>query len=173
MFATLLSSVKGAAATVGTAATGATSGAGGLSALSVASTVVGGLASLYSGAQEASALESQAVDEETRAVQETINGKQDALNALRDLNRDQAKIAVAGYASGIGGEGSVEAAQNEAQKVGEQNISLARENARFQSSARRDQAKQLRYSASGARTGGILGAVRGGTSLFSRRTARG
>lgn len=181
MMATMIASLQATAA--GTAAVGATGAAaagtaaattGALGTLSTALTVVGGLASIMSGAQAKSASDQQAVDEETRATQETINGRQDALQAMRALNRDMAQIAVAGYASGIGGsEGSVGAAQDEARKVGDQNINMSRDNAAFQSAARRGQAGQLRSQGRGAFTSGIFGAVKGGLSLFQRREARG
>ena len=170
MAAAATATATSAAAAVGTAATAAGST---LSFLSVASTVAGGLAAMYSANQEASALEGQAQDAEFRATQDTINGKQDALNALRDLNNEQAKIVAAGYASGIGGEGSTAAAFEASQKVGDQNYNQSRENARYQSAARRSQARQYRSSARGARTGGVFKAVSGGLSLFARREARG
>jgi hypothetical protein len=179
MMATMLAGLKTAA--VGGAATGAATAAAGTAAattgalgtLSTAMTVVGGLASIMSGAQAKSAAYQQAVDEETRATQETIQGRQDALQAMRALNSDMAQIAVAGYASGIGGEGSVAAAQDEARKVGDQNINMARDNAGFQSAARRGQARQLRTQGRGEFTSGIFGAVKGGLSLLQRREARG
>jgi len=170
LMATMLASLKaGAMATAGAAA----GTAGTLGTISTALTVVGGLASIMSGVQKKNALEQQAVDEETRATQETIQGRQDALDALRALNRDAAAIAVAGYASGIGAEGSVAAAQDEARKVGDQNMTMARDNAAFQSAARRGQAEQLRQQGQGELTGGIFGAIKGGLSLFQRREARG
>lgn len=184
MMSTMLAGLKTAA--VGGAATGAAAAGtgaaaagtaaattGALGTLSTAMTVVGGLASIMSGAQAKSAADQQAVDEETRATQETIQGRQDALQAMRALNNDMAQIAVAGYASGVGGEGSVAAAQDEARKVGDQNINMARDNAAFQSAARRGQAGQLRTQGRGQLTSGAFGAVKGGLSLFQRREARG
>lgn len=170
----------GGAAASGAAATGAAAaaGTGGLfssfaSIASIGSTVVGGLASLASGAQQKSAAYQQAFDEDTKAVQETINGRQDALGAMQKLNADMAKITVAGYASGLMGDGSVGAAQDEAQRVGEGNINMARTNAAYMSATRRGQARQLRAEGDAAQTGGIFGAIQGGLSLFSRRTQRG
>jgi len=173
MLAGLKATVAGAAGTAGAAA-GAAGTAGALGGISTALTVVGGLASIMSGAQQKSALDQQAADEETRATQETIQGRQDALQAMRALNNDMAQIAVAGYASGIGGgEGSVLAAQNEARKVGEQNINMSRQSAAMQSAARRSQAGQLRKEGRGALAGGIFGGIKGVSSLFQRVGARG
>lgn len=182
LFAPLLSAIGGGTAAAGTAAAatgaatvGATAGAfSSFSSLaSLGATVVGGLASLASGAQQSSALKQQAFDEETRAVQETITGREDAVNAMRKLNDDLAKITVAGYSSGLQSDGSVAAAQQEAIKVGEANVNTARNNAAYLSAARRGQARELRREASGAMVQGIAGAIQGGLSLFSRRTARG
>lgn len=170
MFATLFAGVGKAAAAVGSVVSGA---GGAASFLSGLSTVVGGFASIYSGAQQKAALDQQAVDEETRAVQETLNGRQTALDAMKKLNDDMAAITVAGYASGLQASGSVQTAQDEAQKVGDINMNTARENARVQSAARRGQARQLRIEGKGAMTGGIFGAIKGGLSLFSRDAARG
>lgn len=175
LFTTLFTALGGGG---GAAAGGAAAGAaaGGLSATSIFSglaTVVGGLASISAGKQQANALENQAVQEDTQAVQETLNGRQEALTSLRKLNDDMAKIAVAGYASGLESSGSVATAQAEALDVGNANIATARENSRFQSASRRGQAKQLRTDARAARTGGIMGAIQGGLSLFGRVQARG
>lgn len=162
------------AAGAGAAAAGASAGAGLLSGLSTAATVVGGLAAFASGQQQAAALESQAVQEETLAVQEELQGRQAALDALRNLNRQQAQIATAGFASGIGGgEGSVAAAQREAERAATEDIELSRTGAQLRSAARRGQAQQSRASASGARLGGLFQAVQGGISLLQRREARG
>jgi hypothetical protein len=176
--ATLLTTMIGlmggggsAATATATAAAATTTSA--LSIGSVVTTVVGGLSALFAGASQKRALDQQAVDEETRAVQETINGKQDALEAMRRMNKDMAAIAVAGYASGIGSEGSVAAAQAEAQKIGEQNMAMARENSRFSSAARRGQARELRAEGKAALAGGIIKGIGGAVNLFDRRDERG
>lgn len=174
LFASFLGAIGGGGAAVGGAvATTAAVGGGFASFMSGLSTVVGGLASIAAGAQQKAALDQQAVDEETRAVQETINGRQNALDAMKKLNDDMAAITVAGYASGLASSGSIQTAQDEAQKVGEYNMNMARENSRYQAAARRSQAKQLRIEGKGAMTSGIFGAIQGGLSLFSRKTARG
>ena len=168
----------GGAAAGATAAAGAAGGAaaGGLSFASIASglsTVVGGLASIAAGRAEKDALYAQAADEESKAVQEQINGRQEALTALRKLNQDLAFVTVAGYGSGLTSEGSIEAAQNEAIKTGEQNISMARDNASYASAARRGRSYQLKREGRAAASAGMLRAVTGGLSMFSRGQARG
>lgn len=179
MMATMLASLQAGAAGAGVAAgaagaAGATAAAAGtLGTISTALTVVGGLASIMSGAQQRNALKQQAVDEDTKATQETIQGRQDALQSLRSLNKDMAAIAVAGYSSGIGGEGSVLSAQEEARKVGDQNMNMSRSNAAFQSASRRSSSAQLRKEGNGKFTSGLFGAVKGGLDLFQRRGARG
>lgn len=182
LFTTLVSALGGGGATAAGTAAGAAAGgaaaAGGLGSTlatiaSIGSTVVGGLASMASGNQQAAALNMQAKDEEQRAVQETLSGRQEALTAMRKLNQDLSNIVVAGYGSGLAPTGSIEAAQDEALRVGEANVSMARNNAAYASAARRGQAQQLRNEARGARTQGIYGAISGGLSLFSRRAARG
>ena len=178
LFTTLIATLGGGgAAAAGTAAGAAGAGAGIGSTLatiaSVGSTVVGGLASIASGRQQQAAFNAQAADEESKAVQETLSGRQEALTAMRKLNQDLANITVAGYASGLSPTGSIEAAQNEASRIGEANINMARNNAAYASAARRGQAQQLRNEGRGARQQGIFGAVSGGLSLFSRRQARG
>lgn len=174
LFAMLGVGGKAAAGAAGAGAAAAAGGGLGLSGIaSIASTVVGGLASLASGRHEAAALKQQAIDEETRAVQEEINGRAEALESLRTLNAETARMAVAGYASGIGSEGSVEAAQNKALKLGERNVNMSRDNAAIGASMRRGQAGQLRLDAKAAKDRGLLGAVRGGLNLFQNRYARG
>lgn len=180
MFLTMLTTMGTGGAAAGTAgaaaagAAGAGAAAGGLgSILSMGSTIIGGLTSIMSGNAEGAAADQAAVDEETRAVQEQINGKQDALDALRNLNADQAQIAVSGYASGIGGAGSVEAAQNEADRIASRNFETARNNADMKSRSRRIQASQLRKDGSAARSGGIMKAVSAGFKTFNRRQVRG
>lgn len=181
LFPAFLSAIGGggaAAATGGAAAAGAAAGAGGLfgsltSIASVGSTVIGGLASLAAGAQKNTAMQAQAFDEETKAVQETITGRQDALAAMQKLNADLSKVTVAGYASGLQGDGSVQAAQNEAVRIGEANMTMARDNASYLAATRRGQARQLRAEGRAAQTEGIFGAIQGGLSLFSRRVQRG
>lgn len=182
--AVLFTSLLGAIGGGGSAAAGAGAAAGAAGATaaagfswgtiaSVGSTIVGGLASIMSGNQQASALKAQARDEETKAVQETINGRQEALSAMRKLNADLASVVVAGYGSGLEPTGSIEAAQNQANETGEANMNMARNNAAYASAMRRQQAAQLKQDARAARTQGIFGAIQGGLSLFSRRTARG
>lgn len=175
LFATFLSTLTGGggAAAGGVAAGAAATGFSATSFFSGLATVVGGLSAISAGNQKGAALDQQAVDEDTRAVQETLEGRQEALTSLRKLNDDMAKIAVAGYASGLESSGSVQSAQLEARDVGEANINMARENSRFQSAARRSQAKQYRIEAKGERKAGIMGALEGGFSLFSRGAARG
>lgn len=181
LFPAFLSAIGGgggAAAATGTAAAAsAGAAAGGFGSLatiaSIGSTVIGGLASMASGSARKAALDAQAFDEESRATQETITGRQDALQAMQKLNQDLAKVTVAGYASGLQGDGSIQAAQNEAVRVGEGNMNMARLNANYMSAARRGQARQLREEGSAARKEGIFGAIQGGLSLFSRRVQRG
>ena len=169
----------GAAGAAGAgAAAGAAAGAGGLfsslgSIASVASTVIGGLASIAAGRREEAALKQQAIDEDTRAVQEEINGRAEALESIRALNAETARMAVAGYASGIGGSGSVEAAMEESLRLGERNVSMSRDNAAIGSAMRRGQGEQLRLEGRARRSAGVLGAVRGGLSLFTNRSFRG
>lgn len=181
LFTTLLSAVGGgggAAAGAAAAGAGAAAGAaaGGLSwatIASVGSTIVGGLASIAGGRQQEAAMNAQADDADMEAVQETLNGRQEALTAMRKLNADLGSIIVAGYGSGLTPEGSIEAAQNEAIATGEANINMARNNSSLAAARRRGQGAQLRAEGRAARTQGIFGAVQGGLSLFSRRTARG
>lgn len=177
LFTTLIAGLGGggssAAAAGGAAAGAATTGFSLTSLLSTGATVVGGLASLASGRNQASALNAQAGQEDIKAVQEEINGRQEALTAMRKLNADLGNVLVAGYASGLAPSGSVEAAQNEALQTGEANITMARNNARFAAAARRGQAAQLRTEARGAKSQGLFSAISGGLSLWSRRDQRG
>lgn len=181
LFTSLIGALGGGGTSAAAAAGGAAASASGAATIgstlatiaSIGSTVVGGLASMASGRAQQSALNAQAADEEGKAVQETLEGRQQALTAMRQLNKDLANITVAGYGSGLEPSGSIEAAQNEALRVGEANVSMARENANYASAARRGQAQQLRNEGRAARQQGIYGAVSGGLSLFSRRFARG
>lgn len=180
LFTALIAGIGGgggaaAGATAAAGAAGTAAGAAGTLATiaSIGSTVVGGLASIASGKQQKSALFAQAEQEDMKAVQETLEGRQNALTAMRQLNKDLANITVAGYGSGLTAEGSIEAAQNEAIATGEANINMARDNASYAAAARRGQATQLRNEGRAAGSQGIFGAISGGLSLFSRRTARG
>lgn len=184
LFTTLVSALGGGGGAAAGAAAGAGAASGGAAAAggigstfatlaSVGSTIVGGLASMAAGRNQQAALNAQAADEETKAVQETINGRQDALSAMRKLNEDLAFVTVAGYGSGLAPTGSIEAAQQEAIATGEANINMARNNAAYASASRRQSASQLRQEGKAARSQGIYGAIQGGLSLFSRRTARG
>lgn len=176
LFTTLIAGLGGGGGSAAAAGAAGGAAAGGMSLtslLSVGSTVVGGLASIAAGRNQASALEASASQEETKAVQEEINGRQEALTAMRKLNKDLGNILVAGYGSGLSPTGSIEAAQNEALQTGEANISMARTNARFASAARRGQAQQLRNEAAGAKSQGLFSAISGGLSLWSRRDQRG
>lgn len=171
-FAAGTAAMSGAGAAAGAAgATGAA--AGGLGMLSTAATVVGGLSSIMSARQNAAAAGAQAAQEEVAATQELLKGREDALQAMRSMNDDQARIAVAGYASGIGGEGSVQAAQDEAARIGEQNMNMSRINASYQAAGRRTQADQYRSEGRSAMWGGFLGAAKGALQLYERRAYRG
>lgn len=181
LFTTLIGALGGGGGSAAAAAGGAAASASGAASIgstlatiaSAGATVIGGLASLNSGRAQQSALNAQAGDEETKAVQETLEGRQQALTAMRQLNKDLANVVVAGYGSGLEPTGSIEAAQNEALRVGEANINMARDNAAYASAARRGQAQQLRNEGRAARQQGIYGAISGGLSLFSRKLARG
>lgn len=179
LFATLAATLGGGGAAAGGAAAAAgTAGAAasGFSLASIASfgaTVAGGLASLSASGMKASALEAQGADEDMKAVQESINGRQDALTAMRKLNSDLASVVVAGYGSGLTPEGSIAAAQDEAIATGEANINMARENASFASASRRQQGYQLRREAQGERSGGLFSLVTAGLSYAGRAKARG
>ena len=89
------------------------------------------------------------------------------------MNDDMAKIAVAGFASGLGGEGSIATAQAEARKVGESNIAITRENAQLSAQSRRASARSIRSGAGTTLAGGFMRAAAGGLNLFDRRAARG
>lgn len=163
----------GAAGAAGAAAGAAATGISWAGLASVASTVIGGLAAIGTGKQQQAQLNLQAQDEDTKAVQETIKGREEALSAMRKLNADLAHTIVAGYGSGLTPEGSIEAAQNEAIAQGEANMNMARYNAQYASAARRGQAGQLRAEGRAVRRQGVLTAIQGGLSLFSRASARG
>lgn len=166
----------GAAATgaaVGTGAAAASTGFSLSTLFSVGSTIVGGLASISAGKQQAAALESQAQQENLKAVQDDVAGRQDATRAMRAMNKDLGDILVAGYGSGLEASGSIEAAMNEAQEVGEANMNTIRDNSKVQAAARRGQAAQYRLDAKGARSAGMFGALQGALSLGERRVARG
>lgn len=177
LFTTLAGAIAKGAAAVGGAVSGAAAGGGALSTLgtlaSVGSTIVGGLSSIAAGRQQAAAAESQAQAEEMSATQETINGRNDALTALRRLNSDLSSITVAGYASGLDSSGSVQSAKDQAALIGNENMNMSRDNAAYAAAQRRQQAQQFRNEGRAAKTQGIMGAVSGGLNLFARRNARG
>lgn len=163
----------GAGGGAGAAAGAVATGGGFLKTLSAGLTIVSGLGKIVAGQQQSAALKQQAMDEDLRASQEELNGREDALKAMEKLNQDMARISVAGFASGLTSGGSVDAAQQEAERIADANLSVSRSNAQINAAARRGQARQLRYEADGAALGGILGFVSDAGSLFSRRAARG
>lgn len=171
MFATFAAKAGLTAAAAG--ATGAAAATGALGIASTASTVLGGLSAIMGAASEANTMRQEAQDEELRANQDVLQGRQDALETLKIMNDDMAKIAVAGFASGLGAEGSIATAQDEARKTAERNISVTRENANFSASARRANASSLRKGAGTTIASGFLRAASGGMNLFDRRAARG
>jgi hypothetical protein len=174
MFMTFFAAAGKGLAAAGAAASSAVSAVGGTASfLSGLSTVVGGLASIAAGNQQKAAAYAQAADEDMRAKQETLNGREAALGAMRKLNEDMAHITVAGYASGLQSSGSVQTAQDEAQRIGEINMDSARNNAKFAAGMRRSSAQQMRVEGDGAQTAGIFSAISGGLGMFSRKTARG
>jgi len=177
MFATAFAAMAGggaAAAGAGAAAAGAA--AGGFSLLQgvqIASTVVGGLAAIFGGAQKQAALEAQAADEDIKASQELLNGREQAVKAMKQLNAEMAQSAVASFASGLAPSGSVLEAQNQALEIGQRNVDTARDNAAVASMGRRSQARQLRAEGSAAMTGGIFSALSGGLQSIARDWNRG
>lgn len=178
MFATAFATLTGgaAAAGAGAAAAGAGAAAGGFSllqGLQVASTVVGGLAAIFGGAQKQAALEAQAADEDVKASQELLNGREEAVKAMRQLNAEMAQAAVASFASGLAPSGSVLAAQEAALEVGTRNVETARENGQVAALGRRSQARQLRAEGGAAMTGGIFSALSGGLQSIARDWNRG
>lgn len=170
----------GTAATATTAATAATAGligsAGSVTLTGLLSTgfsVFSGLASIASGNQQASAYKAMQADQEIQAKQEILSGREDALKALKALNRDLAQQTVAGYASGITGAGSAGAAKDAAIREGEYQVSIARENADMRAAQRRSQARQYGMEAKAARTSGFMDAGDAVGNLFMRNAARG
>lgn len=180
MFATAFAAMAGggaAAAGAGAAAAGAGAAAAGgfslLQGIQVASTVIGGLASIFAGAQKQDALNAQAADEDLKASQELLNGREEAVKAMKQLNAEMAQSAVASYASGLAPSGSVLNAQSAALEIGDRNVSSARENSKMISLGRRSQAAQLRAEGRSAMTGGIFGAISGGLQSIARDWNRG
>lgn len=175
-FTTLFSALGGSAGAAGTAATAGAAASTGFSAtslLSAGATIVGGLASIAAGRQQASALQAQAGQEEIKATQDELEGRQTAVNAIRKMNEEMSAGLVGTFASGLGSSGSAIVAQEEAQRIGERNASLARDQAEQSAAARRQSASQLRQDAKNARTSGILGAVTGGLQYGLRGYNRG
>lgn len=178
--ATMFATAFAAMATAGTAAAGAgaaaataASGFTLLQGVQIASTVVGGLAAIFGGAQQQQALESQAADEDIKASQELLNGREEAVKAMKQLNAEMAQSAVASYASGLAPSGSVINAQEAALAIGDRNVATSRENGKIASLGRRAQASQLRTEGRSAMTGGIFSAIGGGLQSIARDWNRG
>lgn len=177
MFATAFAALAGggAAAGAGAAAAGAaaTGGFTLLQGIQVASTVIGGLAAIFAGAQQQEALNTQAKDEDIKASQELLNGREEAVKAMKQLNAEVAASVVASYGSGLAASGSVTEAQRASLVVGDRNVSNARENASMVASGRRSQAAQLRAEGRAKMTGGIFSAITGGLQSVARDWNRG
>lgn len=177
-FTVLFSAVGKAASGLGAAAGAGAAGAAstGLSLSSVfslGSTIVGGLASIAAGNQQAAAMEAEAAQDEIKATQDELTGRQEAINAIRRMNEEMGSGVVAGYASGLQGSGSTVVALEEAQRAAERNADLTRSNAQLSAAARRASAVQRREDAKGARSAGIFGAITGGLQSASRSFQRG
>lgn len=172
-FTTLFSALGGGGGTAAGAGAAATGGLSMTSVFSAASTVVGGLASIAAGNQQAAALEAQAKQDEIQASQDELAGRQEAVNAIRKMNEEMGTGLVASYASGLTSSGSTAVALEEARQAGERNAELARSGGRASAAARRQSAAQRRQDASGAKTGGIFGAISGGLQFGSRKYQRG
>lgn len=158
---------------LGTAFAGLTAGGGALQALSIASTVVGGIAALSAGAAEKQALYNRAEDEEIKASQEVLKGREDAVKAMQRTEQLLAQNAVAGFASGLEASGSVVTAQEEAMEIGDRNLATSRENAQMAVYGRRSQASQYRVEGDAAARTGMFKALGGVLGGFSRFAARG
>lgn len=180
MFATAFAALSGGGAAAGAAGAAAAAGAGAatggfslLQGIQVASTVVGGLAAIFGGMQKQAALEAQAADEDIKASQELLNGRQEAVKAMKVLNAEMAQSVVASYASGLAPSGSVINAQEAALEIGDRNVSSARETGAMVAAGRRSQSAQLRAEGRAAMTGGIFSAISGGLQSIGRDWNRG
>lgn len=172
-FTLLAAGVTKAATAIGGAGAAAGAGGGLTSLFSLGSTVVGGLASIASGRQQASALEAQADQDRFQATQDELQGRQEAVNIIRKLNEDMGAGIVAGFASGLQSSGSTMVALEEAQKAGERNADMSRLQGRASAAARRVSAQQRIVDARGARSAGIFGAIQGGLQYGARQYQRG
>lgn len=174
LFTTLFSALGGGGAAAGTAAAGAAAtGFSATSLLSAGATIVGGLASLASGSGQAAALNAGADQEMIKASQDELEGRQNAVNAFRQMNEEMSAGLVGSAASGLSSSGSTIVAMEEAQKIGERNASAARDIGSANAAARRQSAFQMRQEAKGAKLGGVLGAVGGALQYGLRNNSRG
>lgn len=172
-FTTLFSALGGSSGAAATAGAAASTGFSATSLLSAGATVLGGLASIASGRQQAAELNAQAGQEEIKATQDELEGRQAAVNSIRKMNEEMSAGLVGTFASGLGSSGSAMVAQEEAQRIGERNASLARDQAAASAAARRQSASQLRQDAKTAKSSGVIGAVMGGFDYGLRQYRRG
>lgn len=122
---------------------------GGFSLLSMSGDIIGGN-------MQAAALEEQAAYAELEGRQELLRGRQEAVVQKRNLNAAMAQIAAAGRASGLAGEGSIEAAQRVARQDADFDLGLTRDDAAMRAASKRAQAQQYRRSAGTALSGGVF-----------------
>lgn len=147
------------AATAGTAATVATTGFSLANALTIGSSVVSGLAAIGQGFSQSASLETKANYEDFNSRQQLLQGQQDAIQQIEQLNSDLSSMTVAGFASGLRPGGSVATVKKAAIDDVEYNIKTTRSNAKIKSKITQGNADSLRQDATSARTGSLFEAA--------------
>lgn len=133
-----------------------------LQGLSFASSIASGLMGMGQANAQAASLEESALWSDFGARQEILKGKQEAVEQRRQLNKVMAANIAAGYASGLGGEGSISQASIDAMNEADYQLGITRDDAIMRSATRRTQARQARNQASSTRDAGLWSAVSGG-----------
>jgi hypothetical protein len=156
--ASIISVIAAGAASAGSAV----AGAGGLmTALSVGTTIVGGVASM----QQA---EAQAEQAELAAQREEINSRMQAIEVGEDLLETLSSNNAAAAASGLQGSGSVQRAQEASQRSAERELDINRMNRDQSASASKANAKSLRRGGMAALGGSLLDAGTTGYSAYTK-----
>jgi hypothetical protein len=127
--------------------------------ISAGAGIASGLARIAQGRAEAAHLNDQAAWEDFNARQELTRGRAEAVDSIKMANDAIAAAQVAGFASGLAGEGSVNRAKEAAMRDAEYQVSMSRSDAEIRAGARRGEASRLRADARAAKTAGVFGAV--------------
>lgn len=134
--------------------------------LNVGLTAASAFSSISAGNQQAAGLELQARQADANARLERIQGREEALRIQDQLERDlSSQNALFGARGVLEGEGSAQAAQDEAGRNASRDIDLALFNSDIAALNAEQRASNARANASSAKSSGVFGAIKSFSSF--------